>query len=74
MDVQVPLPPVGRRPLLKGIAPPMSHRERLRMLEQALRALAEEPGLSPQLRARGMAPLAAAHRRLQAQGDGGQGR
>ena len=61
-------PSPQRRPLLKGPAPPLSDAERLRMLEQAMRALAEQPGLSPQLRARGIAPLVAAHRRLRAQG------
>jgi len=42
----------------------MSGEERRRMLEQAMQALAEQPGLSPELKARGIAPLAAARRRL----------
>ncbi|HLT59108.1 MAG TPA: hypothetical protein VKZ69_10115 [Limnochordales bacterium] len=56
--------PAGRRPLLKGLPQPMSGEERRRMLEQAMQAIAEQPGLSPELKARGIAPLAAARRRL----------
>ncbi|OUN00675.1 MAG: hypothetical protein BAA04_12325 [Firmicutes bacterium ZCTH02-B6] len=54
-----------RLPLLKGLPRPMTDAERAEMFAQAMRAIAEEPGLSPRLKARGIAPLAAARRRFQ---------
>jgi len=55
-----------RLPLLKGMPRPMSDAERAEMFAQAMRAIAEEPGLSPHHKERGIAPLSAAYQRLRA--------
>ncbi|MFO7312008.1 MAG: hypothetical protein C0P61_008085 [Bacillota bacterium] len=44
----------------------MSDAERAEMFAQAMRAIAEEPGLSPHHKERGIAPLSAAYQRLRA--------
>lgn len=55
-----------RLPLLKGMPRPMSDAERAEMFAQAMRAIAEEPGLAPHHKERGIAPLSAAYQRLRA--------
>lgn len=57
---------MSRRPLLKGIAPPLADSERLAMLREAIRAIAQRRDMDPRLKARGIAPLASAARRLNA--------
>lgn len=54
-----------RRPLLKGTAPALTPAERLDMLHRAARAIEEQANLDPRLKARGLAPLRKARRRLQ---------
>ncbi|HEY8495713.1 MAG TPA: hypothetical protein VIK98_01560 [Limnochordales bacterium] len=55
-----------RLPLLKGLPRPMTDAERAEMFAQAMRAIAEEPGLPPRLKERGIAPLSVAYQRLRA--------
>lgn len=57
---------MSRRPLLKGVAPPLADNERLVMLREAMRAIAQRRDMDPRLKARGIAPLASAARRLDA--------
>jgi len=44
----------------------MTDAERAEMFAQAMRAIAEEPGLPPRLKERGIAPLSVAYQRLRA--------
>ncbi|MBO8142592.1 MAG: hypothetical protein H0Z37_10540 [Firmicutes bacterium] len=53
-----------RAPLLKSVSPAMSDRQRLTMIREAMRAIRERADLEPRLKARGLAPLEAAERRL----------
>lgn len=56
---------VSRGPLLKGVAPPMADDERLDMLRQAIKTIAQRHDMAPRLQARGIAPLAWAAKRLE---------
>lgn len=53
-----------RLPLFKAVAPPLTERERLHMVQQARRAIAEQEQLRPGLKARGLAALQSAEERL----------
>lgn len=53
-----------RQPLFKAVAPPLTERERLDMVQQARRAIAEQEQLRPGLKARGVAALQSAEARL----------
>lgn len=55
---------MARRPLLKGVAPPLADHQRLDMLQKAIDTLATRRDLEPHLQARGIAPLAFAAKQL----------
>lgn len=65
---------VARRPLLKGVAPPLRDRQRLDMLQKAIDTIAERRDLDPRLQARGIAPLAFAAKQLADRLNGANGR
>lgn len=56
---------MSRPPLLRGVSPPLRDEARLDMLHGAIEAIAQRRGLDPGLKARGIAPLASAVRRLE---------
>lgn len=58
---------MGRRPLFKAVAPRLTQAEQLRMVQQARRTLVEHKGMSPALKARGVAALDNAQARLKRQ-------
>src|SRR5690625_2929145 len=55
---------VARLPLFKALSPPLTERERLRMVQEARRGLAERPGMSRAFKARGLLALHIAEERI----------